>query len=181
MENTDRPSFKGRRGKQRTVEEKFWDYVIIKDGCWGWRGGYTNYGYPQMAPSRGRQQRLSGKASVRSGPLRGHRVSWEIHNGKIPEGMNVLHHCDNAECSNPKHLYLGTQSENMQDAWDRGRRKPKRTIVNGKVVCKYGHEKELLPNETEKYVCRVCMNNWRFKNPEKYAVNEVRRKKAKRA
>ncbi len=37
----------------------------------------------------------------------------------------VLHRCDNPPCSNPKHLYLGTQSDNVQDAFNRGRKSQK--------------------------------------------------------
>lgn len=44
-----------------------------------------------------------------------HRLAWELWVGPIPEGVNVLHRCDNPPCFNIDHLYLGTQSENMRD------------------------------------------------------------------
>ena len=50
-----------------------------------------------------------------------HRKAWEDANGPIPEGMSVLHHCDNPPCKNPDHLFLGTQDDNVQDMIMKGR------------------------------------------------------------
>lgn len=44
-----------------------------------------------------------------------HRLSWLIHIGNIPEGMNVCHHCDNPLCFRPEHLFLGTIQDNVTD------------------------------------------------------------------
>lgn len=77
-----------------------------KSGCWLWVGGVTTSGY--------------GTCSMH-GQKVAHRVSWVIHNGVIPNGMNVLHRCDTPACVNPAHLFLGTHQDNMADLRQKGR------------------------------------------------------------
>lgn len=50
-----------------------------------------------------------------------HRIVWTLVNGPIPPGKHVLHTCDVRNCINPKHLFLGTHKDNMQDAAIKGR------------------------------------------------------------
>jgi len=98
--------------KNSTTLEKFEAYVIRCDGCWRWKNKLTKAGYPTI-----NVRRKSGKWI----PMYATRISWEIHRGPIPDGLEVCHHCDNPECTNPEHLFIGTHKENFLDMAMKGR------------------------------------------------------------
>lgn len=50
-----------------------------------------------------------------------HRVAWVISHGDVPDGLWVLHRCDNRACVNVGHLYVGTPKQNASDCHKRGR------------------------------------------------------------
>lgn len=95
----------------RTIE-KFWSRVTDRpaDGCWEW---------PSMEQRGYGAIYIGGDRSVR-GMYAATRVSWVIHYGPIPDNLLVCHHCDNARCVRPDHLYLGDRRQNLRDAIDRG-------------------------------------------------------------
>lgn len=64
---------------------------------------------------------MHGSFSIGNRKVYSHRFAYEISRGPIPEGMVVMHSCDNGLCCNPLHLSLGTQSENIKDMHLKGR------------------------------------------------------------
>lgn len=126
-------------------EERFDRWVDKSGDCWQWTGSRTvSRGVPWY-----------GKTKNRGRTLLAHRVAWEFANGPIPDGLDVLHRCDNPICVNPDHLFLGTHTDNMQDRLAKGR-KPNRM----KSHCPQGHpyEGENLYVDPRGYrQCATCM------------------------
>ena len=100
--------------KRRWLKERFMEKLPADcdpDKCWEWEGTRYPHGYGRIF--------LSTKDNK---CLYAHRVAWELASDqKIPDGLQVNHHCDNRPCVNPAHLYVGTQADNMKDRCDRGR------------------------------------------------------------
>ena len=133
------------------LQQNFWSHVAkTPNECWLWTarkwGDYGVMRHPENNTTCG-----------------AHRFSWELHFGPIPDGMFVLHHCDNPPCVRPDHLFTGTQLDNMRDRQSKGKYGPPPFDPGWqaeKAHCKSGHPFDSLntyryPNGRGR-ICRAC-------------------------
>lgn len=99
--------------KQQSIEDRFWSKVDKSrgnDACWNWTAKSGDSGYGSIL--------VGGRGGLF--PF-AHRLAYQLTHGTIPDGLWVLHKCDNPSCCNPSHLFLGTHQENMRDRNTKGR------------------------------------------------------------
>lgn len=111
---------KGKRGPRLKKKSYELSYIIeifeskievnSVNGCWVWNGFLSHEGYGGFS--------CCIEGSPKSYPA--HRVSYMLYVGNIPEGLQVLHKCNNKRCVNPEHLYVGTHQDNMRDLREAG-------------------------------------------------------------
>ncbi len=110
------------------LEEKFWSGInkngtVVSEGlgpCWEWTRSTNSNGYGKI---------FLKKVCAHGTPKRTvfiatHRLSYIVAHGPIPDMLVLRHRCNNPPCANPAHLLLGTQVDNMADAWRDGLIKP---------------------------------------------------------
>ena len=94
------------------------------DGCWEWKGTRNGYGYGIFL--------LPGEKQIRA-----HRYAYEFFTGKkIPQGMVIMHSCDNPPCVNPEHLRVATKGENNTDTANKNRHNYGTDHWNGRLTQK---------------------------------------------
>ena len=108
----------------QSLSDRFYSYVDFSspNGCWNWSAS-TRHGYGQFF--------YNGKI------VAAHRLSWELANGPIPDGLVVRHKCpngDNPSCVNPAHLRLGTHQDNVNDKVEADRQVKGENIVQSKLT-----------------------------------------------
>lgn len=98
------------KSRKRNIFDRLWEKVDIKseNECWEYKEYRNECGYGVMS--------YIGKSKILA-----HRVAYMSKKGEIPEGLRILHSCDNPPCCNPHHLSAGTQSDNVKDMHSKGR------------------------------------------------------------
>ena len=129
-----------------TVERMYSHVTVAASGCHEWNGYRTYQGY--------------GKTSLGSKAIRAHRLSWILQVGPIPDGLLVLHKCNNPSCVNIEHLYVGTKRDNAFDCVKAGTHF---SMGRGQTHCKRGHEftPENTRMEGSKRRCMACAKKLR--------------------
>lgn len=95
----------------RSLADRFWSKVSTGESetCWPWLASRKDNGYGQAYDIRTNK------------PVGAHRLAWELAYGPIPDGLSVLHACDNPPCVNPAHLFLGSPRANSMDMVSKSR------------------------------------------------------------
>lgn len=80
----------------------------LDEPCWEWTGAQSDTGYGSIW--------INGRTELT------HKLAYYVFVGPIGN-KHVCHKCDNRLCCNPGHHFLGTRSDNMKDAYKKGRLK----------------------------------------------------------
>ena len=146
----------------RKIEQTLRQYIEnrinkIASGCWIWTKATNERGYGVFKVFGTRRQ------------IKAHRATYQEFVGAIPEGMDVLHRCDNPPCCNPEHLFLGTHADNMRDCARKGRVRNQK-----KKYCINGHPFDKKNTYVHGHGLRRCRTCRKKRDAERYQRRKAR-------
>lgn len=140
--------------------DRFWGNVQKSEGCWNWTG------------FRRTKKDAYGGFKYEGKHWLSHRLAYHLLVGPIPEGMHLLHRCDNQSCCNPEHLFIGTNQDNVDDKMQK-----RRHFMSNRDHCKNGHQFDgvvFRPDGKNRRTCKKCRlvvsARYRERNPGKSAA-----------
>jgi len=141
-----------RFGRRLTAIQRFAKYVTIKHGkCWEWRGHLSKDGYAYF---------YDGEKHTQANRW----LFQQFRTAKLTRHEHLCHTCDNPNCVNPNHLYLGSHTTNMRDAVARGRH-----FWANKTHCPQGHEYSVDNTYRSPDGRRYCLECQRIRDRERKA------------
>ena len=145
--------------------ERFWSRVKIGEPheCWNNKSRPNKWGHTQFKITGMREKQVL---------VYSHRIAWVLTHGLlVPEGLYVLHRCNNPRCCNPAHLYLGTLSDNSNDMTKAGTHPNQKftfeQITRARLLRSEGWPVKDIANEigcSECYVSAICNNQRRVQS-----------------
>lgn len=123
--------------KEKTLKT-FLSHVFVnkKTGCWVYTGRLRTTGYSEVSW-------WVDNARFR---IKGHRLIYLLFCGNIQSGKIICHSCDHPPCVNPRHLWMGTHSQNARDA-----------VEKGAIGCGEHSPSSVLSNKSVGEIKRLCL------------------------
>jgi hypothetical protein len=121
--------------------------------CWIWTGAIDPEGYARI--------------NVCGINRQAHRISYELHRGKIPLGLEIDHLCRVRNCVNPNHLEPVTRRINTLrgDRYAMGWKRFRKICAKGHLYSKFGfysHKKILSDGSLSAFrQCKQCTKKWK--------------------
>ncbi len=115
---------------------RFWSKVDKSGECWEWTGSKLRQGYGNF--------KVTGEAYLAQ--------TFVLYQEQKRPMYFMCHSCDNPSCVNPRHLWLGSNSDNMSDRVSKNRQVRGEAVSGSRLTEKIVRE-ILESDESDKVIC----------------------------